>query len=73
MQKYKYNKLNNSVSVEDMERMVLSNGTMSDIEKLKNIFELRKNDIRNYDVNLYYAILGVLDSNKKPDPGNYFD
>lgn len=36
----------------------------TDMQKLKEIFDLDKENIRKNDVNLYYALLGVLDTAK---------
>lgn len=54
--------------VEDLEATVLRDDTMSDMDKLATIFEATKETIKHKDPYLYYAILAVVDSNKKPMP-----
>ena len=60
-------------SKNDFKDAVMCDGTMSDMEKLENIFEASKEDLKKNDAQLYYAILAVLDGAKKSVPmGDYF-
>ena len=52
---------------------ILKDKTMSDMEKLDTIFECDKQDLKETNPQLYYAILAMLDSNKKPDATSYFN
>ena len=53
---------------------VLSDGNLTDIEKLSLIFSVSKESLKTSDVQLYYAILAVLDKNKKiVIPPDYFN
>ena len=52
---------------------ILANGKLSDMEKLQKIFDMCKEELRHHNVHLYYALLAVLDKNKKSDPGDYFN
>lgn len=52
---------------------IMCNNSLSDMEKLKKIFDISKDKLKTNDPQLYYAILAVLDANKKNDPGSYFD
>lgn len=52
---------------------IMCDDALSDMEKLKKIFDVSKDNLKANDPHLYYAILAVLDANKKPDPGTYFD
>lgn len=73
MLKYTREKFPN-MSVGTLKDAVLCDSKLTDMEKLENIFELDKENIRKNDVRLFYAILGVLDSNKKSVPmGDYWD
>lgn len=51
---------------------ILNDRDLSDMEKLRYIFDISKNELREHDVFLYYAILAVLDKDKKPDASDYF-
>ena len=64
-----------SLSVGELKDSVLCDSKLTDMEKLENIFELDKENIRKNDVRLFYAILGVLDANKKSRPisNEYFE
>lgn len=46
------------------ENTIMSNATMTDIEKLDKIFVIYKNEVKKKFPQLYYAILAILDSNK---------
>lgn len=63
-----------SLSVGELKDRVLCDSKLTDMEKLENIFELDKENIRKNDVRLFYAILGALDARKKSVPtGDYLD
>lgn len=42
----------------------LANPRLSDMAKLKYVFDLSKEDLKNHNPQLYYAILGVVHSAK---------
>lgn len=46
---------------------------MTDMEKLSEIFNIDKEEVKEQFPQLYYAILAVLDKEKKPDPSGYFN
>lgn len=52
---------------------VMCDDALSDMEKLQKIFDVSKDKLKANDPQLYYAILAVLDANKKPSPETYFD
>ena len=52
---------------------IMANGTLSDMEKLQQIFDNCKVELKKTNAHLYYAILAVLDKNKISDPGDYFN
>ena len=52
---------------------VLRDRELTDLDKLQLIFSVSKDALRRTDCQLYYAILAVLDANKKPaPPPSYF-
>ena len=55
-------------NVRALKEAVMADGTLTDIEKLKYIFNADKEDIKLKYPSLYYAILGVLDSEKISTP-----
>ena len=55
-------------NMNDLESAIMADGTMSDMEKLARIFHNNKEDVKKKFPQLYYAILGVLDSVKDPTP-----
>ena len=55
-------------SAKELKEAVMRDGSLSDMEKLRFVFGASKEDLRLRDVQLYYAILGVLDSAKRPVP-----
>ena len=57
---------------EDLKHMIMSDAKMSDMEKLHDIFSLDKEELKKQFPQLYYAILAVLDKEKKPDALSYF-
>jgi hypothetical protein len=52
---------------------ILWDNDLTDMEKLKDIFDISKDYLKETDVYLYYAILAVLDNEKKPDASGYFN
>jgi hypothetical protein len=52
---------------------ILWDNDLTDMEKLKDIFNISKDSLKETDVYLYYAILAVLDNEKKPDASGYFN
>ena len=57
---------------EELKYMIMSDAKMSDMEKLHDIFSLDKEELKKKFPQLYYAILAVLDKEKKPDASSYF-
>lgn len=57
---------------EDLKHMIMSDSKMSDMEKLHDIFSLDKEELKKQFPQLYYAILAILDKEKKPDASSYF-
>lgn len=57
--------------LEHMNAVMRSN--MTDMEKLSEIFNIDKEEVKKQFPQLYYAILAVLDGGKKPDPSGYFN
>ena len=53
-------------------QIILANNKLTDMEKLKRIFDISKDSLKEYDSELYYAILAILDKEKKPDASGYF-
>lgn len=52
---------------------IMANNKLTDMEKLKKVFDISKDSLKEYDSQLYYAILAVLDKKKKPDASGYFN
>lgn len=52
---------------------VMCSASMTDMEKLNEIFNINKEDVKKQFPQLYYAILAVLDNEKKPDASGYFN
>lgn len=57
---------------EELKYMIMSDSKMSDMEKLHDIFSLDKEELTKKFPQLYYAVLAVLDKEKKPDASSYF-
>lgn len=56
-----------------LESAIMADPNMSDMEKLARIFHNHKDEVKQNFPHLYYAILAVLDADKKPAPGSdYF-
>lgn len=51
---------------------IMASEKLSDMEKLKLIFDMDKDRLHQYFPSLYYTILAVLDEHKKPDASGYF-
>lgn len=47
---------------------VMRDGELTDMEKLRLVFSVSKESLKRTDCQLYYAILALLDANKKPSP-----
>lgn len=70
MMKYKVEDFSNQSEFKDA---VLRDSSLSDMEKLSLVFSASKESLKRTDAQLYYAILAVLDSNKKiVAPPEYF-
>ena len=57
----------------EMKQNILANDKLTDMEKLRKVFDISKDSLKEYDSQLYYAILGVLDKEKTPDASGYFN
>ena len=57
----------------EKKQSILANSKLTDMEKLSKIFDISKDSLKEYDSQLYYAILAVLDEEKKPDASGYFN
>lgn len=61
------------MTVREKKQSILMDNTLTDMEKLSKVFDISKDSLREYDSQLYYAILAVLDKEKKPDANGYFN
>ena len=59
--------------VNDHKNAVMCSATMTDMEKLNEIFNINKEDVKKQFPQLYYAILAVLDKEKKPCVSDYWN
>lgn len=57
----------------DHKNAVMCSDTMTDMEKLNEIFNINKEDVKKQFPQLYYAILAVLDKEKKPCASEYWN
>lgn len=57
----------------DHKNAVMCSATMTDMEKLNEIFNINKEDVKKQFPQLYYAILAVLDKEKKPCANKYWN
>ena len=57
---------------EELKDMIMSDAKLSDMEKLRDVFSIDKEELKKKFPQLYYAILAVLDKEKKPDASAYF-
>lgn len=55
-----------------MKDRIIASAKLSDMEKLKQIFDIDKAKLKKDFPQLYYAILAVLDKEKEPDASGYF-
>lgn len=58
---------------EELKDTIMSDAKMTDIEKLHDVFAIDKEKLKGQFPQLYYAILAVLDKEKKPDSTLYFN
>lgn len=56
-----------------MHNKIMTNDKLTDTEKLQKVFDLDKENLKKQFPQLYYAILAVLDGEKKPDASGYFN
>lgn len=56
-----------------MKDMIMASAKLTDMEKLKQIFDIDKENLKKQFPELYYAILAVLDKEKKIDTSEYFN
>ena len=52
--------------------LIMSDSKMSDMEKLRDIFSIDKEELKKKFPQIYYAILAVLDKEKRLDASSYF-
>lgn len=57
---------------EELKDMIMSDAKLSDMEKLRDIFSIDKEELKKKFPQIYYAILAILDKEKKPDASSYF-
>lgn len=57
----------------ERKQIILTSRKLTDMEKLRKVFDISKDSLKEYDSQLYYAILAVLDNEKKPDASGYFN
>lgn len=58
---------------EELKEMIMSDAKMTDMEKLRDVFSIDKEKLKGQFPQLYYAILAVLDKEKKSDSTLYFN
>jgi len=63
----------NGIIIREKKQNIMSDNKLTDMEKLSKVFDLSKDYLKEYDSQLYYAILAVLDNEKKPDVSGYFN
>ena len=56
-----------------MKDMIMANAKLTDMEKLQKVFDIDKENLKKQFPQLYYAILAVLDKEKKIDASGYFN
>lgn len=56
-----------------MKDKIMASAKLTDMEKLKQIFDIDKENLKKQFPELYYAILAVLDKEKKIDASGYFN
>ena len=52
--------------------LIMSDSKMSDMDKLHDVFCIDKEELKKKFPQLYYAILAVLDKEKRLDASSYF-
>ena len=52
---------------------IMASAKLTDMEKLKQVFDIDKENLKKQFPELYYAILAVLDNEKIPDASGYFN
>ena len=52
--------------------LIMSDSKMSDMDKLHDVCCIDKEELKKKFSQLYYAILAILDEQKKPDASSYF-
>lgn len=55
-----------------MKDKIMANAKLTDMEKLEQIFDIDKENLKKQFPELYYTILAVLDNEKKIDASGYF-
>lgn len=56
-----------------MKDKIMASIKKTDMEKLRLIFDIEKEELKKQFPQLYYAILAVVDKEKKPDASGYFN
>ena len=56
--------MENTTDIQEQENKIMSSANLNDMEKLSRVFQLRKAEIKEQFPQLFYCILGVLDSQK---------
>ena len=56
-----------------MKDKIMASAKLTDMEKLKQIFDIDKENLKKQFPELYYTILAVLDKEKKIDVSGYFN
>ena len=56
-----------------MKDMIMANAKLTDMEKLQKVFDIDKENLKKQFPQLYYAILAVLDKEKKIGANGYFN
>lgn len=51
-------------NTESFKLKVMSDPNLNDMQKLKRVFDVSKEELKKHDPQLYYAILGVIHSSK---------
>lgn len=56
--------MENTTDIREQENNIMSSANLTDMEKLSGVFQLRKSEIKEQFPQLFYCILGVLNSQK---------
>lgn len=56
--------MKNTTDIREQENQIMASANLTDMEKLQRVFQLRKAEIKEQFPQLFYCILGVLDSQK---------